>query len=240
MSASNPTIQKEPNWFIKFFSSTIGRKLLVALTGLFLILFLAVHLIGNLQMILVNDQGRAFNEYAEFMGHNKLIQIISIGNFFFILLHIVVSIVLTVHNRSARPSRYAYSKPGENSSWSSRNMIWLGSIVLIFIVLHLINFWSKSKFGPIGTVTYDGKTIHDLYSLVVFEFQNPVIVGIYVFAMIGLSFHLRHGFQSSFQTLGLNHVKYTPLINTLGIIYSIVVPFGFAIIPIVMYIQSIS
>ncbi len=240
MSASNPTIQKKPNWFIQFFSSTIGRKLLVALTGLFLILFLAVHLIGNLQMILINDGGRAFNEYAEFMGHNKLIQVISIGNFFFIVLHIIVSVVLTIYNRNARPSRYAYSKPSENSSWSSRNMIWLGSIVMIFIILHLINFWAKSKFGGLQEVTYDGKTMHDLYSLVVFEFANPVIVGVYVFAMIGLSFHLRHGFQSSFQTLGLNHVKYTPLINAVGIIYSIVVPLGFAVIPVVMYVQSLS
>jgi succinate dehydrogenase / fumarate reductase cytochrome b subunit len=214
----------------------------VALTGLFLILFLAVHLIGNLQMIMIfsDDGGRAFNEYAHFMGHNELIQIISIGNFFFIILHIIVSVVLTIYNRSARPKQYAYSKPSANSSFSSRNMIWLGSIVLIFLVLHLVSFWAKSKFGGIEQVTYDGQTMHNLYDLVVFEFQNPLIVGIYVVSMIGLSYHLMHGFQSVFQTLGINHVKYTPFIKTLGLIYSIAVPLGFAVIPILMYVKSLS
>jgi succinate dehydrogenase / fumarate reductase cytochrome b subunit len=119
-------------------------------------------------------------------------------------------------------------------------MIWLGSIVLIFLVLHLVSFWAKSKFGGIEQVTYDGQTMHNLYDLVVFEFQNPLIVGIYVVSMIGLSYHLMHGFQSVFQTLGINHVKYTPFIKTLGLIYSIAVPLGFAVIPILMYVKSLS
>ncbi|GAB4396108.1 MAG: succinate dehydrogenase cytochrome b subunit [Microscillaceae bacterium] len=238
MSANPTEVKQKPNWLIEMLGSTIGRKLMMALTGLFLILFLVVHLAGNLQL-LIPDEGRTFNEYAEFMGHNKLIQIVSILNFAFIILHIIVSIILTRYNRKARPVAYAYNRSGANSSWASRNMIWLGMILLIFLVLHLINFWAKSKFGPIEEVVYEGRTYHDLYAIVKMEFANPLIVGVYVLAMAGLAYHLLHGFQSAFQTFGVNHVKYTPIIKSVGLVFSILVPLLFAAIPIVMYIQSL-
>lgn len=238
------------NWFVQTMGSTLGRKLLMALTGLFLILFLTVHLAGNLQLLLPflfgeDPAGKSFNEYAAFMGHNEIIQLISIGNFFFIILHIIVSIILTRYNQSARPVQYAYSQPNANSNWKSRNMMVLGTLVLIFIVVHLVNFWGKMKlthlFGQdyVRYIEYEGgHKVLNLYAETLIAFKDWWLVGIYVACMIALSFHLSHGFSSAFQTLGLNHKKYTPFIKTLGAIYAVLVPLLFALIPIILYIQQ--
>jgi succinate dehydrogenase / fumarate reductase cytochrome b subunit len=233
------TTEKKPNWFLAFVASSIGRKILMALTGIFLILFLTVHLAGNLQLLFPilfgeAEAGRKFNEYAHFMGHNEIIQLISIGNFTFILLHIIVSIWLTRSNIVARPVGYAYNG-GNRSSWQSRTMMILGTIVLIFLAVHLPHFWAKSKFGGLEEITYNGVQMHNLYAATVEAFKQEWAVILYVLSMIGLAFHLSHGFQSAFQTLGLNHKKYTPFIKTLGFLYSIIVPVGFALIPILMY-----
>jgi succinate dehydrogenase / fumarate reductase, cytochrome b subunit len=229
---TTPQTSKKPNWFMQTLGSTIGRKLLMALTGLFLILFLTIHLIGNLQLLLP-DGGKTFNEYAEFMGHNKLIQAVSFGNFFFIVLHIIVSIVLTFQNQGARPVQYAY-KSKTKVTPAARQMMVLGTLILIFIVVHLVNFWGKAKFGEMPK-TAEG--LHDLYLVTKTAFESPILVGLYVFCMIALAFHLSHGFQSAFQTLGLNHKKYTPFIKTLGAIYSILIPVLYALIPIIMFMQ---
>lgn len=241
---STQTLEKKKSWYVILLTSTIGRKLLMALTGLFLVLFLTVHLVGNLQL-LVSDGGKSFNMYAKFMGHNPLIQTISIGNFIFIILHIVYGIALTMYNRNARPKGYHYNKPDKNSSWTSRSMILLGMIVLLFIVVHLVNFWGKMKLTDFGavqwveTVQYDGVDHLNLYALTKAAFSELWLVILYVVAMIGLGLHLAHGFQSAFQTIGLNHKKYTPIIKFAGAAYSILVPLGFAIIPIYMYVQSL-
>jgi len=225
------------NWLVDMLTSTLGRKLIMALTGLFLILFLVVHLLGNLQL-LKNDGGEAFNRYADFMGHNPLIQTISIGNFFFIALHIVTSILLTLKNRSARPIQYAYSNMGKSSSWASRNMMLLGTIVLIFLVVHLQAFWAKSKFGGLNNTTLDGKSVHNLYEATQIAFAESWIVALYVLSMIGLAFHLFHGFKSSFQTLGINHKKYSPLIHHIGIAFAVFVPAAYACIPVLMFLKQ--
>lgn len=220
-------------WLIDLLSSSLGKKLLMALTGIFLILFLTVHLIGNLQL-LKEDGGRAFNTYAEFMGHNPLIQIISKGNFALILIHIIWGIMLTRKNREARgPQGYAITN--KNSKWASRNMALLGFLVLVFVVIHIQNFYYKVHFGQLPTQTYDGKEVTDLYKEVVFIFDQAWYVIIYVICMIGLAFHLWHGFTSAFQTLGLNHMKYNPLINFVGKAFAIIVPAAFALIPIWMF-----
>src|SRR3954470_14037368 len=154
-------------WIIDLFASTLGRKLLMSLTGLFLILFLVVHLMGNLQL-LKDDGGQAFNHYAEFMGHNTVIQTISIGNFFFILLHITISLILTMRNRDARgPEGYSANAKKKSSIWASRNMGILGTLILIFIVIHLKDFWGVSKFGTLNQTTYGEETYGDLYVLVI-------------------------------------------------------------------------
>lgn len=205
----------------------------MALTGIFLILFLTVHLTGNLQL-LKHDGGKAFNTYAEFMGSNLLIQIVSKGNFLFIILHIVWALMLTIANRKAR-GPVGYAKPNKKSVWASRNMGILGTIILVFLVIHIRHFYAEVHFGNLPTQMYDGHQAKDLYGEVNFWFQKDWYVALYVFSMIALGFHLWHGFASAFQTLGLNHIKYNPVINFVGKAYSILVPAGFALIPIVIF-----
>jgi succinate dehydrogenase / fumarate reductase cytochrome b subunit len=220
-------------WLLDLFSSSLGRKVLMALTGLFLILFLIVHLIGNLQL-LKNDGGAAFNSYAEFMGSNPLIQLVSKGNFAFILLHIIWGIMLTIRNRKARGT-VGYAQPNKSSVWASRNMGLLGTIIFIFLVLHIRHFYAEAHFGNLPTQMYDGKEAKDLYGQVAIWFDKGWYVTLYVIAMAALAFHLWHGFTSAFQTLGLNHLKYNPVINFVGKAYAILVPAGFALIPIWMF-----
>ena len=226
------------NWIVQALTSTLGRKLIMALTGAFLCLFLVVHLSGNLQL-LKDDGGESFNKYAEFMGHNPLIQAGYIGNFFFIALHIVTSILLTLRNRKARPVAYAYSKEGKSSAWSSRNMGILGTVILIFLVVHLQNFWFKVKFGvslPPAAV-YDGVEYKDVYTLSKVAFSELWIVVLYLISMVGLAFHLSHGFASMFQSLGLNHKKYNYLIKFASYEFGLLIPAGFACIPLLMFLE---
>jgi succinate dehydrogenase / fumarate reductase cytochrome b subunit len=225
------------SWLTNFLFSSIGRKLIMSLTGIFLILFLTVHLIGNLQL-LAGDDGEKFNLYADFMGHNPLIQIISIGNFFFIFLHAVTGILLYFQNKASSgggSSRYAV-KSTKTTSYSSRNMAWFGTVILVFILIHLFQFWFKVKLTGIpDLITYDGVEMKNVYTLVAAAFSSIPFVLFYVASMIVIGLHLSHGFQSAFQSLGLNHKKYTPLIKGLGTTYSILIPLGYAIIPIVFY-----
>ncbi len=232
------------NWFIQFLTSSIGRKLIMSLTGLFLILFLPVHLVGNLQL-LMNDGGEAFNVYADMMGHNAFIQFTAKGLYFFILLHAVQGVIIYMKNKNASGQKYAKST-NANATWASKNMIWLGLLLLIFIFIHMGDFWFAMKFqewdqAELGRemIAYniEGQSVElkNLYAKVNYSFTNPLIVGVYVLSMVGLMFHLLHGFASAFQTLGLNHKKYTPAIELLGKLYSIIIPLAFAIIPILHY-----
>jgi succinate dehydrogenase / fumarate reductase cytochrome b subunit len=220
-------------WFIDLFSSTLGRKLVMALTGLFLITFLIVHLAGNLQL-LKHDDGQAFNIYAQFMTHNPLIKTISYVNYTLILVHVLWALMLTVRNKSARGAE-GYAVGGRASAWSSRNMGILGTIILIFIVIHMKDFWAQMHWGGIATATYNGEQVKDLYKIVSFAFSQGWYVALYSFCMVALAFHLWHGFASAFQTLGLNHMKYNPVINFVGKAFAIIVPALFALIPIMMF-----
>ncbi|HRJ31249.1 MAG TPA: succinate dehydrogenase cytochrome b subunit [Cyclobacteriaceae bacterium] len=221
-------------WFTKFLSSSLGKKILMALTGLFLILFLAVHLIGNLQL-LKDDGGEAFNVYAEFMSTNPLIQTVSKGNFAFIVIHIVWALILTIQNRKARGTVGYAQTSGKSSIWASRNMGILGTAILIFLVIHLKHFWAEMHFGSVPVVNIDGKEVRDLAGIVDYWFHVNWYVAIYVVAMAALGFHLWHGFASAFQTLGLNHLKYNAVINFVGKTFSVVVPALFAWIPIATF-----
>ena len=227
------------SWFSDAFTSSIGRKVLMALTGLFLITFLTVHVAGNLQL-LASDQGKSFNIYSDFMANNGLIQMVSKVNFFLILLHVIIATTLYRKNKKARPIDYKVSGGNSNSSWASRSMTLLGTLTLIFLLVHLRGFWYELHYGSVPMITYDGTQMKDSFLVVQEAYTNVFYVGFYVAAMIALGFHLLHGFSSAFQTLGLNHAKYTPLINWLGKFYAIVVSFLFAIIPIVMYFKSLA
>jgi succinate dehydrogenase / fumarate reductase cytochrome b subunit len=221
------------NWFTTLFSSTLGRKLVMALTGLFLILFLAVHLAGNLQL-LKSDGGRAFNIYAHFMTSNPLIVTVSYVNYAFIIFHIVWAILLTRRNKAARGAQ-GYAVSNSSSRWASRNMGILGTFILIFLVIHLKGFWYEMHWGGIATANYDGTDYKNLFAVVDAAYTQPWYVALYVVSMLLLAFHLYHGFGSAFQTLGFNHVKYNPVIRFVGVAFAIIVPALFALIPLVMY-----
>lgn len=224
------------SWITQTFSSTIGRKLLTAATGLFLIIFLIGHVSGNF-LLFKDDGGRAFNEYTEFMTTNQLIQIVRWLTYATILLHIFIAVALTVYNKKARPVSYETTKPGANSPWTSRNMGILGTFIAIFLVIHMGNFWYKMKFGDIPFVTYESRgTVRDLYSVVLFSFSNLWYTLLYVVLMIPLGLHLVHGFRSAFQTLGWKHRKYTPIVEKISLAFAIIVPLLFAIMPVYIYI----
>lgn len=226
-------------WFSKFLTSSIGRKLVMALTGIFLTLFLAIHLLGNLQL-LQNDGGQAFNVYAYFMTHNPLIKTVSYLLYAAILLHAVQGILLWRDNKAARgPNRYAVTHT-RSTERASRSMGWLGIIIFVFIILHLYQFWFQMHWGNLGMVQYEGYDyeVKNLYALVAQSYENIGFVLFYVFSMIVVGYHLWHGFWSSFQTLGLNHPKYTPLIHWIGAAYSVIIPLLFALIPLVMHFRG--
>ncbi|MBK9254462.1 MAG: succinate dehydrogenase cytochrome b subunit [Saprospiraceae bacterium] len=224
------------NWILKFFDSGIGKKLLMSLTGLFLILFLIIHLVGNLQL-LKDDDGEAFNTYAYFMTNNPIIKFTSYGLYFFILLHAVLGFLIALQNKAAKGKPYAVSN-NRGVTWASKNMALLGTLILAFIFIHMGDFWFKMKFtNQLEMVSYEGfpHEVKDLYARVSLAFSQLWIVVVYLVGMVVLSFHLWHGFQSAFQTLGLNHKKYTPMIKWLGSVYAIVIPAAFALIPIYHY-----
>ncbi len=208
----------------------------MSLTGIFLILFLIVHLVGNLQL-LSHDGGESFNVYAAFMSHNPFIRVISIGLYAFIILHAIQGIALWLANRKAKGPHSSKGKVA-GANWASRNMALLGILIFAFLCFHMGDFWFKMRFTDVlPMVNYpDHPTpVEDIYSRVHIAFQNLWIVIIYVIGVMALAIHLVHGFQSAFQTLGLNHRKYTPIINGIGWIYSIAFPLGFIIIPIYHY-----
>lgn len=227
------------NWFVRFLTSSLGQKYIMSLTGLFLISFLIVHLSGNLQL-LAHDGGESFNIYAEFMSHNAIIRIISIGLYTFIMLHAIQGIILAIRNRQAKGSHYKKGRPA-GTNWAARNMALLGILIFAFLCFHMGDFWWKMRFtDELPMVNYPGRIdpVQDIYTRVHIAFQQPIVVVFYVIGVIALAFHLIHGFQSAFQSLGLNHKKYFPLINIVGWIFSIVVCAGFALIPIYHYLNQ--
>jgi len=221
--------------------SSIGRKYIMALSGLFLCTFLIVHMLGNLALF-KDDGGQAFNEYTYFMTHNPLIMIVAYVNYALILLHIAYSLVLTLSNRKARPESYALVNQSKSATWSSRNMGILGSVILIFLIVHMRTFWFEMKFGTMPTIQYDGndQTLKDMYSVVAEAFSQPWYVALYVVSMFAIAFHLYHGFQSGFQTLGINHHKYTPIIKNIGMFaFAVVIPALFAAMPLYFLILNL-
>ena len=217
--------------------SSLAKKYVMALSGLFLCLFLVGHLVGNLQLFITGDEGQqAFNEYAHFMTTFPLVKLLSYLTYAAVLFHVVDGIALTMQNRKARPTGYVKEKGSANASWSSRNMGILGTIILVFLVSHMQNFWYVMHFGPIGEVN----GLKDLHT-VVMNFFGPenglasLAVAGYVLAQFALGFHLIHGFQSAFQSLGLRHARYSPLIERAGLLFGIGVPTLFASIPVYLF-----
>lgn len=227
------------SWIGVTLNSSIGKKVIVALTGLFLITFLIGHLAGNLQLLIPDKAIRStqFNEYAYFMTHNPLIKLLSWATYISVIVHIIYSTTLTWYNRRSRPVAYAVSTRSK-ASWASKNMWFLGSIILVFMVIHLKDFWYVMHFGEIGMCEpCETQGAKDLYALVDVAFKEPFYAIFYVIAMSILAFHLSHGFASAFQTLGLNHKKYSPVIKTVGLIFSVIVPILFGLIPVYLFFE---
>jgi succinate dehydrogenase / fumarate reductase, cytochrome b subunit len=217
------------SWVTKTLTSSLGRKLLMAITGLSLIAFLVVHC-GINACIFLNDGGETFNEAAEFMAHNWLIRLSEVGLMAGLIIHIVDGLMLWKSNSEKRPVKYAVVKGEANSTWYSRSMGILGSLLLIFLIVHLRHFWVVSRFTD--EITSGQETLFNEMKEV---FANPLPVILYVVGCISLSYHLLHGFQSAFQTMGWNHPKYTPFVKSFGAGFAIIVPIVFAAMPIAMH-----
>lgn len=212
----------------------------MAFTGLFLCTFLVGHLLGNLQLLLpVSEAARdQFNEYALFMTTNPAIMVLSYVTYLSILFHAIDGAILTYNNNKARPQGYVKFRPQTNTTWSSRNMGLLGTVIFAFIVLHMNAFWAKMKFGGLDNTVYttaNGEEVKDLYTLTIGTFQDAdyglIFCIIYLIAMAAIAFHLKHGFASGFQSLGVNHPKYNGAIRKFGYAFAFIISLAFAVIP---------
>ncbi|CAN5213839.1 succinate dehydrogenase [soil metagenome] len=251
-----------------FFLSSLSKKYFMAATGPFLIVFLIGHLSGNLQLFLPGYEGKLqFNEYAVFMTTFPVVKILSYVTYFCIVFHIVDAILLTIQNRKARPQRYAYSRPDRNTNFSSRNMMVLGSLILIFLGIHMYAFWAQYHWNDqmpimmhadgvspllketsaaikggqvVGTdIVLNGEVMgpvmKDLHGIVMAAYQIWWVTAFYVLSMVVLGFHLWHGFASGFQSLGLNHPRYMPILKKTGYAFAVIVPALFAAIPLYIF-----
>jgi succinate dehydrogenase / fumarate reductase, cytochrome b subunit len=226
------------NWFSAFLTSSIGRKVVMGVTGLSLIAFLLVHC-GINACIFLNDGGETFNKAAHFMGSNFFIRAAEIGLFGGIILHAVQGLLLWADQKKRRPVGYEVAAGNATSAWYSRSMGLLGTIILLFLIMHLYHFWVPSRITGLSEVMIDGELHHNLYAEMQVIFESLWVVALYIFAVISLAYHLLHGFQSAFQTMGWNHRKYTPIIKAIGFGYSILIPVVFALMPLLMHFKII-
>jgi len=212
-------------WFLKFTNSSIGKKFMMAVTGSFLLIFLIVHLVGNITLFF---GASAFNAYVSALDTIKpLIRVIEVVLLAVFIIHILNGIKLWFENKRARGVTYKVNGSRDNSTVFSRTMAVTGSIILIFLVSHLATFfWRFNVHDPLGFATN-----HQYYDVVVYFFNMWWYSVLYVIAMIFLGYHLNHGFQSAFQTFGWNHNRYFPTIKTIGTIYAIIMALGFASMP---------
>lgn len=212
------------NWLVSTLTSSIGKKLLMAVTGFGFILFLSAHLAGNLTLY----GGReSFNAYAENLHALGVVLLFAeLGLLLFALIHVVTGLTLFVQNFRARPERYQVNKRAGGRTLGSATMPYTGILLLIFVIFHLINF----SFADQSQTT--------IYDIVANAFSNPLYVILYVVAMIVVAIHVSHGFWSAFQTVGANHPKYMPAIRTISILFALLVGFGFGLLPIFMFVST--
>lgn len=212
------------------------RKSIIAVTGLFLCLFLIVHLSANCILILPKDMAReVYNSYSTFLRENLLIQLVSYVLYLSIILHVVYALLVTLQNKKAKPQKYAVNHWQENSSWASQNMGLLGIFILLFIVVHLANFWAKIKLGLGEGVGLDATGNEDVYEVASSLFHNIYYVIFYSVLMIPLGFHLHHGLKSAFKTLGFYHKNGLKILSKVALFYALVVSILFGIVPFIVY-----
>ncbi|MFT6630990.1 MAG: succinate dehydrogenase / fumarate reductase cytochrome b subunit [Bacteriovoracaceae bacterium] len=215
-----------------YFTSSVGKKQIMALTGFGLVGFTAAHLLGNLLILVGPD---AFNMYAYKLTSNPLIYVAEAGLVGMFMLHLFLAVILKLQNMAARPQGYfVKTKTGRGETFASSTMPYTGMIILVFVVIHLLNF----KYGSNYPTTVDGTQMRDVYRTVIEYFADPLYVVWYVFAMLTLGLHTSHGVQSMFQSWGFNHSKYTPIIQTGALAYGLFVGVGFSILAIFCHFQS--
>ena len=212
------------------FTSSVGKKWVMALTGLFLIVFLVIH-VGINACIWADDGGKMFGEAAHFMGGTVVIRILEVGLMAGFLIHIIQGLVLEFQNRSKRKKGYAVPMGNKGSKWYSRSMGLLGTLILIFLIIHLTHFWIPNRNNQ-GWLL--GPEL-DMYERMKFTFQEEWVVVVYILGCISLAWHLVHGFQSAFRTIGVSNKKYLTFLNAVGIGFSIIVPLAFALMPVSFY-----
>lgn len=209
----------------------------MALTGLFLISFLVIHVSINAtifnDLIDPNDNGDMFNRAAHFMASSAVVRTLEYGLFIGFFIHIIQGYVLERRNLSRRGQGYKVNLANKGSKWYSRTMGLLGTLLLLFLIMHISQFWVPSRITGLEEV--EGKNYLNLFGEMEKVFQNPVIVLLYILGCISLAYHLLHGFQSAFRTLGVHNNRYIKLIKGLGTAFSIVVPFVFAMMPVFIY-----
>lgn len=211
----------------QLFISSVGKKFLMGATGFFLIIYLIVHA-GINALIFYNDGGETFKVAAHFLSHNWFMRFLEVGLFVVFILHIVQGLMLWKQNRAARGQMgYAKKEFTPQIKWYSRYMGWLGTFLLLYLVMHLSQFWIGTK----EEIYFNGPS-WDLYAQMKNIFTNPLWFTLYMIGLVSLLFHLLQGFQSAFQTFGINHKKYTPIIKGIGVFYSVVICVLFAMMPI--------
>lgn len=225
----------------EFFTSSVGKKLVMAITGLSLILFLIVHVTVNAliwsNIFVPDDNGEIFNKAAHFLGETLVPRVLEIGLFLFIILHIVQGYVLEAKNRSKRDVGYQVKMGSRGSTWYSKSMGLLGTLIFLFLIVHIADFWVPSRFGGLDEVTYDNKHYANLYGKMITVFQNPWVVVLYIVGCISLAYHLIHGFQSSFRTMGVTNKRYLAMLKGFGYGFSVIVCLLFALMPVSIYFE---
>ncbi|MEM9378738.1 MAG: succinate dehydrogenase cytochrome b subunit [Planctomycetota bacterium] len=210
--------------------TSVSKKLVLSATGLWLCLFLVVHLAGNTTLFLPEERARPlYNAYTAFMTSNPLIQLVALVNYAAIVVHAAVAALLAIENRRARPVPYAFDRPGATSPWYARRMGVLGALILAFLVLHMSVFWYRYKFGALP-LDADGRK--DMYGVVEEAFRQPWYAAVYVASMVVLGFHLVHGASSAVRTLGLHHGRYWTLARAAGVAFAVIVSLAFAAMPV--------
>ena len=219
--------------FLSIIKSSIGKKLLMALSGLFLVIFLTQHFLINITSVISAD---IFNALSHFMGTNPIVQFILQPILIFgVIFHFLMGFYLEIINYKSRNNRYSSYSANQNASWISRNMIYSGGVVLLFLVLHFIDFWiPEINYKYVEAFPDDPNRYHEE---LVHKFVNPIRVGLYSISFIFLSLHLLHGFSSSFKTIGVDSKYYNP-IQKFTFIFSTLIPGGFIFIAIFHYLTG--
>jgi succinate dehydrogenase / fumarate reductase cytochrome b subunit len=196
--------------------------------------------VGINACIWANDGGQMFNLASHFMATTIVIRIVEVGLFAGLLLHIIQGLVVEVQNRSKRRTGYSVKMGNKGSKWYSRSMGLLGTLLLFFLIMHLSHFWVPSRFTELPTIDINGKEVANQYAEIIRVFQSPVVVTLYVLGCISLMYHLLHGFQSAFRTLGVPNGKYISIIKATGFGFAVIVPLAFAMMPVSVYLGWVS